>query len=136
MKTIILYYTFSGKTKKLAEEKAGELNADIEEVCDIKKPSMLGAFFTGAPKAIGRKTTKIKPVKADLSIYEKIIIMAPVWASHPAPAFNNIVELIPEGKKIEIIMVSGGGGTKKTGQKTKDLFAKRGCEVVSYTDVK
>ncbi|MCL2265498.1 MAG: flavodoxin [Treponema sp.] len=136
MKTIILYYSWSGKTKALAAQKAGETGADIEEITEVKRPSGFGAFFSGAPKAIGRKKTKIKPAASDLSGYEKIIIMAPVWASHPAPAFNNIVELIPSGKKIEIVMVSAGGGTKKTEQKTKELFTARGCEVVSYTDVK
>ena len=136
MKTVILYYSFSGKTKELAVQKASELGADIERVSDLKKPSMFGAFLFGAPKAMGRKTIKIKPLKIDLSIYEKIIIMAPVWAGHPAPAFNNIVELIPSGKKIEIIMISAGGGTKNTKKKTIELFSGKGCEIVDYTDVK
>jgi len=135
MKTIILYYSFSGKTKALAAQKAKELEADIEEITEEKRQSMLGAFFAGVPKAIKRKTVKIKPIASELSAYEKIIIMAPVWASHPAPAFNNIVELIPSGKKIEVIMVSAGGGTKKTEQKTKELFTSRSCEVTSYTDI-
>ncbi|MCL2175800.1 MAG: hypothetical protein FWB73_07130 [Treponema sp.] len=135
MKTIILYYSWSGKTKKRAIIKAGEINADIEEVTEVKKPSGFGAFFAGAPKSIKRKKTNIKPVTSDLSKYDQIIIMAPVWAGHPAPAFNNIVELIPSGKKIEIIMVSGGGGTKKSKEKTIKLFTDKGCEVVNYVDV-
>ncbi|MCL2187026.1 MAG: hypothetical protein FWB86_14435 [Treponema sp.] len=136
MKTIILYYSFTGKTKTLAVKKASEINADIEEITEEKKMSFIGSFFIGAPKAVKRKTVKIKPIAADLNIYEKIIIMAPVWASHPAPAFNNIVEKIPSGKKIEIILVSGGGGTQKTAENTKKLFTDRGCEVTGYTDVK
>jgi len=135
MKTIILYYSWSGKTETLASKKAEELGADIESVCDLKRTTMFGAFFIGCPKSIGRKKTKIKPINTDLSIYEKIIVMAPVWAGHPAPVFNNIAELIPSGKKIEIIMISGGGGTKKSEEGTKKLFTDRGCEVVSYTDV-
>jgi len=135
MKTIILYYSWSGKTKALAVQKAGELNADIEEITEIKKSSMLGAFFSGAPKAMGRKKAKIKPIAADLNGYEKIIIMAPVWAGHPAPAFNNIIEHIPSGKKVEVIMVSAGGGTKKSKKGTIELFTAGGCEVVNYADV-
>ncbi|MCL2196838.1 MAG: hypothetical protein FWB77_04415 [Treponema sp.] len=135
MKTIILYYSWSGKTKALAVKKAGEIGADIEEITEEKKISLIGSFFIGAPGAIKRKTAKIKPIAADLNNYEQIIIMAPVWASHPAPAFNNIVEAIPSGKKIEIILVSTSSGTKKSEEGTKKLFTDKGCEVVGYTDI-
>jgi len=135
MKTLIIYYSYTGKTKILAVEKAGELNADIEEVTEIKKPSMFKAFFIGVPCALKRKKAKINPVKSEFSNYDKIIIMAPVWAGNPAPAFNNIIEYIPSGKKIELIMVSAGGGTKDSAEKTKALVTSRGCEVITYTDV-
>jgi len=134
MKTIILFYSFTGKTRTLAEQKARELNADIEEVIEVKKPSMLGAFFGGVFKAVKRKTVKIKPVKADPANYDQIIIMAPVWASHPAPAFNNIAEIIPSGKKVEVIVVSESGRSNSKG--TIDLLTARGCEVVNYSDIK
>jgi len=136
MKTIILYYSYSGKTKRLANIKAKELEADIEEVIEEKKLSGFGSFFIGAPKAMSRKKTKVKPVSADLSVYEKIVIMAPVWAGHPAPAFNNIIEIIPSGKKIEVIMISAGGGTKNSRQKTIDIITAHGCEVTDYSDFK
>ena len=135
MKTIILYYSFSGRTKALALQKANELNADIEEITEIKKPSVLKAYFVGTVHAIKRKKTKINPVKSELSNYDLIIIMAPVWASRPAPAFNNIIELIPSGKKVELVMVSAGGGTKDSAEKTKRLVKAYGGEVIAYTDV-
>ena len=61
--------------------------------------------------------------------------MVPVWAANPATVFNNIVEILPAGKKVELVMVSGGGGTRKSAEKTKALIAARGCEVTAYTDV-
>ncbi|MCL2705600.1 MAG: NAD(P)H-dependent oxidoreductase [Spirochaetaceae bacterium] len=136
MKTIILYYSFSGKTKALASQKANELKADIEEVTEINKLSTFKAYTVGAYKAIKRKKTEIQPIKSVLANYDKIIIMAPVWGGRPAPAFNNIIEQIPAGKKIELIMVSGGGGTKGSAEGTKAIFTARGCEVTGYTDIK
>jgi len=135
MKTIILYYSWSGKTKALAVKKAGEIGADIEEVTEVKRQSGFGALFVGAPKAMKRKKTEIKPIAANMESYDQIIVMAPVWASYPAPAFNNIVEAIPSGKKVEITMISGGGGTKKSAEGTKKLFTDKGCEVIGYTDI-
>jgi len=135
MKPIILYYSFSGRTKALAVKKANELNADIEEVTEIKKPSVLKAYFIGTYHAIKRKKTEINPIKSELSNYDQIIIIVPVWASKPAPAFNNIVELLPSGKKVELVMVSAGGGTKKSALVTMARVVARGCEVIGYLDV-
>jgi len=136
MKTLILFYSFSGRTKKLAAKKAAETGADIEEIIETKKMSVLKAYICGAPRAMRRKKTEIQPIKSQLNNYEKIIIMAPVWASVPAPAFNNIIEQLPAGKKIELVMVSAASGTQKTAEATKKLITARGCEVTDYIDIR
>ena len=136
MKTIVLYYSFSGKTKMLAVQKASELGADIEEVSEKKKPSFLKALAAGTFRARKRKKAEIQPVKADLSGYDQIIIMAPVWAGYPAPAFNNIIELLPPGKKVELFLTSASSGTKGSVEGSKALVTGRGCEVTGYTDIK
>jgi len=136
MKTLVLFYSFSGNTRKLAVKKAAETGADIEEILETKKMSVLKAYVIGAYKAMKRKKTEIQPIKAQLNNYEKIIIMAPVWAATPAPAFNSIVEQLPAGKKIELVMVSAGSGTQKTAEETRKLITARGCEVTDYTDIR
>ena len=132
MKTLILYYTHSGNTKAIANRKATELGCDVEEITEVKKPNILVAMYRGAK----RKKTEIKPIKAKLDDYEKIIIMSCVWAALPVAPVNSAIDSLPAGKKVEVIMVSGGGGTKKTMEGTKELIVRRGCEVVGYTDLK
>ncbi|MCL2159243.1 MAG: hypothetical protein FWH48_07550 [Oscillospiraceae bacterium] len=132
MKTAILYYSRSGNTKALAAKKAEELGADIEELIEIKKTLMLVGLF----RSMRRKKTEIQPIKLELDDYEKIIIMSPVWAGHPVSAINSVIERLPAGKKVELIMVSTGGGTNESAEGTKALVAKQGCEVVGYTDLK
>jgi len=136
MKTLVLFYSLSGNTRKLAAQKAAETGADIEEIIETKKMSVLKAYVIGAYKAMKRKKTEIQPIKSQLNNYEKIIIMSPVWAATPAPAFNSIVEQLPPGKKIELVMVSAGSGTKKSAEETKKLITARGCEVTVYTDIR
>ncbi|MDR2941079.1 MAG: hypothetical protein LBV17_00610 [Treponema sp.] len=136
MKTLILFYSFSGSTKKLASQKAAETGADIEEIIETKKMFVLKAYTVGAYRAMKRNKTEIHPIKSQLNSYEKIIIMAPVWAGNPAPAFNSIVEQLPSGKKVELVMVSAGGGTKDSAEGTKNLITAHGCEVTDYTDIK
>lgn len=136
MKTLVLFYSFSGNTRKLASQKVAETGADIEEIIEIKKMSVLKAYIVGAYRAMKRKKTEIQPIKSQFNSYEKIIIMAPVWAGNPAPAFNSIVEQLPSGKKVELVMVSAGSGTNNSAEGTKNLIAARGCEVTDYIDIK
>jgi len=136
MKTIILYYSFSGKTKALAVNKASELGADIEEITDIKKPCKLKAFTAGKIKSLGRKTAKINPVKTELGGYDQIIIMAPIWAGHPPPVLIIIVSHFPSGKKVELFFFSMSGKTNDSAEGTKALVTSRGCELTGYVDIK
>jgi len=131
MKTIILYYSHSGNTKRFALKKALELDAEIEEIVEVKKPLLV----VGLCRALRRKMTAIRPIKAQLDGFEKIIIMSPVWAAHPVSAINSVIECLPGGKKVELFMVSAGGGTRKSAEKTKALVTARACEVIEYTDV-
>ncbi|MDR2168114.1 MAG: hypothetical protein LBE35_09750 [Clostridiales bacterium] len=132
MKTLILYYSHSGKTQALARKRAEELGAEIEEIVEVKRPSVA----IGILRAIRRKKTPIAPLAADLGEFDKIIIMSPVWAGHPVSAINAAIALLPQGKQVEFVMNSAGGGTKKSAAGTKSLAVARGCEVVGYEDVK
>ena len=136
MKILILFHSYTGKTKVLAEKKAAELGADIEEIVDVKRQGTFAAYTVGGFRAIRRKKTPVLPIKAQLDSYDKIILMSPVWGNRPTPAVNSAIECIPSGKKVEIIMVSASGKTGGAVEGTKALIYGRGCEVTEYTDVK
>jgi len=139
MKTLVIYYSFKGSTKKEAERIAQELgDADLCEVKESKKRNLFTSFVPGIFQAAGRKPTKIKPPELDFNLYNKIIIGAPIWASHPAPAWNSIVELLPEGKnfEVELFMVSQSGDSSASAQGSREIIEKKGCTVVGYRDVK
>ena len=131
-----MYYSYSGKTKVLAEAKAKELGADLVEIIEQQRPSILAAFLRGAPKAMSGTAVPIKPLSCNLADYNPIIIMSPVWASNPAPATYSAIQALPPGKKVELFMVSGNSGTKGSADRTKMMITDQGCEVTSYSDVK
>lgn len=133
MKTIVLYYSFGGTTRRLATALAAELSAELYEV-KYQTPRNIFTAFLACPAAGMQKTAKVQPITAELSDYDKIILMAPVWASHPAPPFNNMVELLPPGKSVEVRLVSGGGQSEK--QKVIDLVQAKGCTVTEYLDIR
>lgn len=136
MKTIILYYTFGGSTKKEAERLAAELAAPACRVREARDRSLLGSFVPGAFLAMRRRAVALQPLSVDLREYDRIIIGCPVWAAYPAPAFNSMVKLLPAGKEVELFFCSGGGDRQKEEQGTRELVEKRGCTVVSFRNIR
>ncbi|MDR0855730.1 MAG: hypothetical protein LBN25_05120 [Christensenellaceae bacterium] len=136
MSTVVVYYSFSGKTKAVAEKEAAALGAELIEIKEVKKRGILSAFLSGAPKAIGGKASKILPFEADFASYERVILAFPIWAGNPVPAFNAVAEKIPNGTTVELIFTSGGGNSGKTKQKLTDRLAKREITISAFTDIK
>ena len=136
MKNAILYYSFRGATRTEAEKRAASTNADVFEVLEAKKRGMFSAFLSGCPQALGRKASAIRPLSIDWSLYDDVTLLSPVWAGHPAPAFNAALSLIPKDKVLHIVLCSGGGETPNSKEGTIDLLRKQGYALASYEDVK
>lgn len=136
MKTLVIYYSYTGKTKIVAEKKAKEENADVLPLT-LKKPR--GKFLTytaGSFAAMTHKKAKLNEFNVEFSNYEKFIIAMPIWAGKPAPAMNNILPLLPNGGKVEIIFTSGSGNSGKSGEYVKNVLAKNNIDVTSIVDIK
>ena len=138
MKTVVLYYSYGGHTKNVAEKLARTQGAELVEIkTKVRRPLPL-LFVYDCALALMHKTTAIEPIAQDLSGYDMITLASPVWASNPTPAFNAVVKLLPKGKNVQVVLVSGGGpGSAKRSEKaTKHRIKDQGCTVVAYKDVK
>ena len=135
MNHLIVYYSFSGKTKKISEEMAKKESADTFEIKDIKRLGKLKAYTAGIVASIKGKVWQIKPPDIDISKYDKITMLAPVWADNPPPAFNAMLEYLPTGKPISIIMVSASGKSNCK-DRIESVVKSKGCILESFKDVK
>lgn len=136
MKPAILYYSFGGATRAEAAKRASASGADLFEILEAKKRGMFSAFLSGCPQAIGRKASAIRPLEIDWSLYDSVTLMAPVWAGHPAPAFNAALELIPKDKVLHVVLCSGGGETPNSKEGTIEILRRQGYSLASYEDVR
>ena len=135
MRTIVLYYSYSGHTKTIAEDFAKKESADIEEITEIKRPGRLKAFTSGCFAAMRGSMWPIKSLDADLVTYERLILLAPVWAGHPAPAVNSLLDRLPEGKEVYVKMVSASGKSDCI-NRLKTTIMGKGCTLVGFEDIK
>ena len=127
MATAILYYSLSGITKTYAEKTAAETGAELIEIKEKIKRNLFTSFIPGCFQAVGLKSSSINQPEADLSVYDELILMAPIWAGHPAPALNSMIAALPGGKTVSLICTSGRGGFDLS--KTEALVTAKGCTV-------
>ena len=135
MSHLIIYYSFSGKTEKIAVEMAKNESADVFEIKDIKPFGKFKAYTAGIIASIRGKAWKIKPPDVEITRYDKITMLAPVWADNPPPAFNAMLEYLPSGKSLSIKMVSASGKSDCK-DKLKSIIESKGSTLESFEDIK
>ena len=80
VKSLVVFYSRSGTTRKAAEKISNLLKSDIEEVIDMKnRAGALGWFISGMDAALKRLTV-IKETKNDPASYDVVVLGTPVWA--------------------------------------------------------
>ena len=135
MNTLVLFYSYSGKTKAVAEELAQKESAAIVEIKDAKRPGIFKAFTAGCPSAMKGKSWAIQPLAVNLAEYARLILLAPIWASNPPPAFNAILDQLPSGKTVAVKMVSASGKSKCR-ERLDAVIQSRGSILESFEDIK
>jgi flavodoxin len=125
MKTLVVYYSRTGKTRFVAEKVASELKAEIEEVVDLKSRSGRFGFLKAGYDATRGNETEIEEIKKSASDFELILIGTPVWNSRPASAISTYLKRNDfAGKKVAVFCTNEGMGEEKAVDRTKALISK------------
>jgi len=135
MKTLVIYYSYSGHTRAIAHKLAVGESADIVEILDEHRPGMLKAFFVGYPASIFGKPWPIKPLKTDFAAYDKLIMLAPIWANNVPPAFNAALNALPKDKTVAVKLISASGKSNCRAR-LESVIASKGCKLEIIEDIK
>ena len=81
-KILVVFYSRSGNTKKVAKSVSDILKCDIEEIFDTKNRKGVFGFLSAGSDARNNRDIKIKEIKINPSLYDLVIIGTPVWAGN------------------------------------------------------
>jgi flavodoxin len=115
MKSLVVYYSLTGKTRLVGRAIAEALNATLVEIRETK-PRKLGPFIylVGGFGAITNRGSKINPVDVGLKQYERVFVGSPIWASRPVPAVNSFLNQTNfEGRDVIPFFSMGGAAPEK-----------------------
>lgn len=78
-RTLVVYYSRTGNTEKVARELAKELNADIERIIDTKDRSGAIGYLVAGKETTQKVPAHIEGPKMDPSKYDLVIVGTPCW---------------------------------------------------------
>lgn len=125
MKTLIVFYSRSGNTRKVAQAIAAKLGADLEEIIDPKDRSGALGWMAAGKDATFKSATPIKPVEKDPGLYDRVIVGTPVWAFTMASPVRTYLTQHGKGiKQAAFFCTLGGSGDKRTFEDMQGLCGK------------
>ncbi|MBN1444645.1 MAG: hypothetical protein JW957_00870 [Candidatus Omnitrophica bacterium] len=138
MKISIVFFSLSGRTKRLSELIAGYLKSegiDADVFCLETKET--GRFIKNCMDAFRKKQVKLENMP-QIAGSEFVLLGSPVWAFDIAPAMRSFLANAGlDGKKVFLFTTYGSGKGKENAMKTfSGLVKNKGGVVIGSADAK
>jgi len=125
MKSLVVYYSRTNITKKLAEDIAANINADIEEI--ISKVNYQGkiGYARGGKDAMRGKIIDLDDFKYNPEDYDVVYIGGPVWAGRAAnPVISYLKQNEGKFKNVKFFLTAGSSGFESGFKQMEDFSIK------------
>lgn len=119
MRSLVIYYSRSGKTKSIAERIARATGADLEEILEVERHE---SYARSAIDAVLKRKPALRPLGRALDDYDLIFIGTPIWRMNAVPAIQALLSTQSwEARAIALFCTMGGMGDKKAFRTMRNL---------------
>ncbi len=111
MNTCVIYYSYEGNTKIIAETLAKEIDCDVFEIKPLKdmKSKGLMKYVWGGRQALMKETPSLEKFDFDLSNYDRVFLGTPIWSWTLAPAVRSLIQNDLRDKYVYLFYTHEGG---------------------------
>lgn len=130
MKTLVVYFSQTGKTKAAAERIAQLSGADLVEIKTYRSYQMSyrKTVFTSLKEILLKERPELDMEIPDISAYDRILIGSPIWCGTvPNAVFSFLDKVNLSGKKTAIFTTSGATESQKSAIKIKKKYPAKWC---------
>ncbi|MBN2794938.1 MAG: hypothetical protein JXR88_06000 [Clostridia bacterium] len=120
MKTNIIYFSRTGKTKHVAQKLAHSIDSEIFELKDNKNWSGFFGYMKGGFYASKDKGVEVSFDQQALDC-EQLIIMSPLWAGGPSPSIRTFIRTTKH-PNITLVLTNDGSDVHKAFERSKTLL--------------
>ena len=107
--TLVVYYSLSGNTARVAKDLATRTHADIESLRDRDHGTGALGYLKAVVDAVRGKPAKLGPLAFSPRSYTLILIGTPVWAGRMTPAIRAYLKNFAADLKNVAFFVTSGG---------------------------
>jgi flavodoxin len=110
MKNCIIFHSYTGITRGVAEKVQEACGGELVEVKPRQDYSKLTAYTVGCLRARNEEAEPVEPESIDVSACNLLVIGTPVWAFKSTPATNGAINALKncEGKRAIVYATCGG----------------------------
>jgi menaquinone-dependent protoporphyrinogen IX oxidase len=121
----VTYYSRDGHTRRVAQDIASQLQADLEELADQTNRRGLMGWLFGGRDAMKKKDTVIGKVSRNPAEYDLVIVGTPVWAWAMTPAVRAyLAQFKGQFKDLAYIVTSGNANPDRIVKTMDELSGK------------
>jgi flavodoxin len=132
---LVVYYSRSGYTHRVAEGIASRLDADVEAIREQRSRRGWRGYWRSAREALGGTLVDIAPAGHHPRDYGLVVIGTPVWAGNIAsPVRAFIGQHRSEFGEVALFCTQGGSGGPKVLQRMADLCDRRPVATAWFND--
>jgi flavodoxin len=140
MRSLLVYYSFSGNTDHVAKLFAAELKKQGEvDIQRLLPKDEIRDFVGQCMAARSHKRADLSGrVEYDASPYDLVILGCPVWAFAPVPAMNTYLDDLSglNGKRVIVLLTSGSGlGVSHCFKHIKRMLENKGASTIDEINI-
>lgn len=125
MKVLVAYYSRTNITKKVGDEIAGLLDADVEEITSKVNYNGKIGYMRGGKDSISEKIIDLEPLKFNPQDYDLVYLGVPVWAGKAAnPMISYIKQNEGKFSNVKFFVTAGGTGFESAFKQMEDYVGK------------
>jgi flavodoxin len=114
MKSVVVYYSMRGTTKKIAERIAEVLGCDLEEIREPRVRKGIIGFLRSVREAIWKTLPPIYEPEKNIGDYELVVLGTPVWAGTMSSPMRSFLEKHGRRMKRTAFFCTAGGSAGRT----------------------
>lgn len=129
---LVLYFSRMGYCRKIAYQLADDYKAKIVEITTEEKIQNTSGFWWSGFSGMNRKKMKTRDLDIDLSKYEKIIIVSPIWVFRICAPIRDFMDKYKEKINNPVIVLNHycGRVSKPAIEEIRTYF--KSFEIISY----
>ena len=133
-KTLVVFYSRSGTTRRIAEALSAALKCDLEEITEPRRRTGFLGYIRSLLEASRKRPSTIAPKKHELSSYYLVVIGTPVWAwSLSSPVRAYLMASASQLPKLAFFCTLGARGSESAFAQMTAIVGKKPRAVCAIT---